>query len=132
MEFLLLVLVLFGLLGWEPATALRRAMILREFLIAATEKKAKILQDAEAARMAVEKQRNAATPSVADDLSTADMERMRAELLNLRDTSTQYDMSLQHALERIERRLDHVEGKIVTVAEPEAKAEPVVTQVIRG
>jgi len=50
---------------------------------------------------------------------------LREELARLRDTSTQYDVSLQHALERIEQRLDHVERRVFQEVSPDAKSDPI-------
>ena len=36
---------------------------------------------------------------------------MRAEIAGLRDTSTQFDMSLEHSVERLEERVGRIETK---------------------
>jgi phage shock protein A len=86
------------------------------------------------------------------------MAALRQEVSQLRDTSTRFDVSLQHTLERIEQRLDYLENKTAARSEPEARVDvsrepdggtsasiasatndaqqrarqPVVAQVIRG
>ena len=54
---------------------------------------------------------------------TRQIETMRAEIAGLRDTSTQFDMSLEHSIERLEERVGRVETKTAprpaTVSQPE-------------
>jgi TolA-binding protein len=45
-----------------------------------------------------------------DSLRT-EMEALRQEVARLRDTSTQYDISIQHSLEDMQRRLEFLENK---------------------
>ena len=42
--------------------------------------------------------------------SSSEFSALRAELTSYKDASTQYDMSLDHVLQRIEHRLDRLEG----------------------
>ena len=42
---------------------------------------------------------------------THQLEAMRAEIAGLRDTSTQFDMSLEHSVERLEERVGRIETK---------------------
>ncbi len=42
------------------------------------------------------------------------VEQLRAEVRSLRDTTTQYDMSFDSALQRIERRVDSLENHAIT------------------
>ena len=42
---------------------------------------------------------------------TQQMEALRAEIAALRDTSTQFDMSLEHTVQRLEERLSRMEAK---------------------
>ena len=44
---------------------------------------------------------------------TRQLEAMRAEIAGLRDTSTQFDMSLEHSVERLEERVGRMETKTV-------------------
>ena len=55
-----------------------------------------------------------------DESLRATVEQLRTEVRSLRDTTTQYDMSFDTALQRIERRVDTLENHAITV-----KAEPV-------
>jgi hypothetical protein len=57
-------------------------------------------------------------------------ERLKAvetELASLRETSTQFDVSLQNAVERIDHRLEHVENKAKVGSE--TQAEPLTQRV---
>ena len=47
---------------------------------------------------------------------TRQLEAMRAEIAGLRDTSTQFDMSLEHTVERLEERVGRVETKVAPAA----------------
>lgn len=54
---------------------------------------------------------------------THQIDALRAEIAGLRDTSTQFDMSLEHTVERLEERVGRVETKAAprpaTVSQPE-------------
>ena len=54
-----------------------------------------------------------------DDSLRATVDQLRSEVRSLRDTTTQYDMSFDTALQRIERRVDSLENHAIT-----ARAEP--------
>jgi hypothetical protein len=45
----------------------------------------------------------------ANDNVTSAIEELRAEVRSLRDTSTQYDLSFDTAMQRLERRMDMLE-----------------------
>jgi len=51
------------------------------------------------------------------------VETLQTELHQLRDTSTQFDVSLQHSLDRIEQRLEHLERRMNNLSD--AKIDPV-------
>jgi hypothetical protein len=53
--------------------------------------------------------RNQADPSVVNAV-----EQLRAEVRSLRDTTTQYDVSFDSALQRLERRVDTLEIHAIT------------------
>ncbi len=42
---------------------------------------------------------------------TRQLDALRAEIAGLRDTSTQFDMSLEHSVERLEERVGRIETK---------------------
>lgn len=42
---------------------------------------------------------------------TLQLEALRAEIASLRDTSTQFDMSLEHAVQRLEEKVIRLEAK---------------------
>ncbi len=54
---------------------------------------------------------------------TRQLEAMRAEIAGLRDTSTQFDMSLQQSVDRLESRVGRAETRVtptpVAVSQPE-------------
>ncbi len=45
------------------------------------------------------------------DEVTRQLEALRAEIAGLRDTSTQFDMSLEHTVQRLEERVNRMETK---------------------
>src|SRR5437763_13366034 len=51
-----------------------------------------------------------------DQETRAAIEGLRAEMAALRDTTTQYDVSFDTALKRLESRISHVEQKVITAA----------------
>ncbi len=58
-----------------------------------------------------------------DEDVTRQLEALRAEVAGLRDTSTQFDMSLEHSVERLEERVGRIETKTAprpaTISQPE-------------
>jgi len=46
---------------------------------------------------------------------TRQLDALRAEIAGLRDTSTQFDMSLEHSVGRLEERVSRVETKVAVV-----------------
>jgi len=59
-----------------------------------------------------------------------DTEGLRGEMAKLRDTTTQHAISLQHAVERLEQRVEFLERKTSTPATVETVAEPPPLQII--
>ena len=55
---------------------------------------------------------------------TRQIEALRAEIARLRDTSTQFDMSLEHSVERLEDRVGRIETKTAPAAIRPAAASP--------
>ena len=55
--------------------------------------------------------------------ATRQIDALRAEVARLRDTSTQFDMSLEHSVDRLEERVGRIETKTAprpaTVSQPE-------------
>ena len=49
-----------------------------------------------------------------DDSVRIAVEQLRSEVRSLRDTSTQYDLSFDNALQRIERRVETLETHAIT------------------
>jgi tetrahydromethanopterin S-methyltransferase subunit G len=74
----------------------------------------------------LELQRQIAQPQAAVD--SDELRTVKEELAALRETSTQFDVSLQNALERIDHRLEHVENKVNVVGE--TQAEPLARRVM--
>ena len=60
-----------------------------------------------------------------------EMEALRAEIAALRDTTTQYDMTNDHIVQRIEERLGRVETRLATRQVHLAAEDPPVQQVTR-
>ena len=58
--------------------------------------------------------------------SDGQLSRLSAEIAQLRDTTTQHAISLQHSVERLERRVDFIETKtmMLSSAEPPAASPP--------
>lgn len=56
---------------------------------------------------------------------TRQLEAMRAEIAGLRDTSTQFDISLEHSVERLEERVGRVETKVAAAPVAASPAEEV-------
>ena len=54
--------------------------------------------------------------STIDKMTMEAINGLRQEMAALRDTTTEYDMSFDTALKRLESRMDHVEGKLITGA----------------
>lgn len=60
---------------------------------------------------------------------TRQLEALRAEVAGLRDTSTQFDMSLEHSVERLEERVGRIETKTTPSAvHPVSLTQPEETQ----
>jgi hypothetical protein len=58
------------------------------------------------------KERMAALMQPRSDMrSSAEIESLKQEIASLRDTTTQYDMSVEHRLTEIQHRLDNIEGR---------------------
>ncbi len=43
------------------------------------------------------------------------LEEIRREMAELRDTTTRYDMSFDSALQRVESRVSHIEGRLISL-----------------
>ena len=55
-----------------------------------------------------------------------ELEALRAEVASLRDTTTQYDMTNDHIVQRIEERLSRMETRLAArQVEPRAEEQPV-------
>jgi TolA-binding protein len=54
----------------------------------------------------------AGNQNAADSSVLQQIEDLREEVARLRDTSTQYDISIQHTLEELQQRMTYVEGKV--------------------
>lgn len=52
--------------------------------------------------------------STIDKATMEAIDGLRKEMAALRDTTTQYDMSFDTALKRLESRMDNVEGKLIS------------------
>ena len=52
--------------------------------------------------------------STIDKVTVEAIAELRKEMAALRDTTTQYDMSFDTALKRLESRMDNVEGKLIS------------------
>ena len=57
------------------------------------------------------------------------IEELRQEVSQLRDTSTSYDLTIDHQIQRVEQRLEFLEGKRGYVATPAAPSEENVRRV---
>lgn len=56
---------------------------------------------------------------------TRQIEALRAEIAGLRDTSTQFDMSLEHSVERLEERVGRIETKMPSsTVHPASPSQP--------
>jgi hypothetical protein len=51
-------------------------------------------------------------------VDNAGLNALREEVMKLRDTTTQYDMSVERALAEIRNRLDHVENRVGVYSAP--------------
>lgn len=56
---------------------------------------------------------------------TRQLDALRAEVAALRDTSTQFDMSLEHSVERLEERVGRVETKTAVISATPPQTEEV-------
>ncbi len=52
----------------------------------------------------------------ADEALRSELETLRREVASLRDTSTQYDLSLQHVLETVDQRVANIEVRLRTLS----------------
>jgi len=52
-------------------------------------------------------------PQTAVAPSSSEIQQLRAEIVQLRETTTQHAMSLQHAVERLDRRVEFLERKSI-------------------
>jgi hypothetical protein len=57
-------------------------------------------------------------------VDNAGLEALRNEVMKLRDTTTQYDMSVERTLSEIKNRLAHVESQVGVQSIQTAKTEP--------
>ena len=67
-------------------------------------------------------------------LSDEQYRELRAELLQLRDMSTQFSLSMEHAVHRIDQRVENLERKLFGRMETtpiETKADPVAQTIGR-
>jgi hypothetical protein len=64
----------------------------------------------------------------ANDSTVAEVRALKEQIAELRDTTTRYDMSFDAALQRIESRVSHVEGKVNSL---EAGKASQITQDVR-
>ena len=62
---------------------------------------------------------------------TRQVEALRAEIASLRDTSTEFDMSLEHAVERLEERVGRMETKGAVMPTTPPQNEQVQRAVLR-
>lgn len=63
----------------------------------------------------------------------SEFDSLRAEVARLRDTSTQYDISIQHSLEDMQNRLERLESKRAVSPAASGAQEPVEqTAGVRG
>jgi hypothetical protein len=53
--------------------------------------------------------------------SSQDLQDLKRAIDELRDTTTRYDISFDAALQRIESRVGHLEGRVNTIEQSEAK-----------
>src|SRR5438105_8472680 len=58
-----------------------------------------------------------------DSAVVSELQNLKRELQELRDTTTRYDMSFDTALQRIESRVSHVEQRVRTI-DPETTIVP--------
>jgi exonuclease VII small subunit len=65
----------------------------------------------EMARIRMEQQTSTREGASDNQALREEVVRLRRELQELRDTSTQYDLSFDTALQRLERRVERVEGQ---------------------
>ena len=61
-----------------------------------------------------------------DGALRAEVDRLRDELRALRDTTTQYDMSIDHPLQTLDSRVSALE--VTTRSAPKAEAQQVITR----
>ncbi|MBV9849741.1 MAG: hypothetical protein JO250_08735 [Armatimonadetes bacterium] len=59
-----------------------------------------------------------------NDAVTQQLAALRAEVAGLRDTSTQFDMSLENSVQRLEERVSRIEARTAPRIVPPATEEP--------
>lgn len=64
----------------------------------------------------------------ADSSVLAEMQALKQQMAEMRDTTTRYDMSFDAALQRIESRVGHVEGRVNSIEASETRQ---ITQDVR-
>jgi hypothetical protein len=57
----------------------------------------------------------------ADETLLAELQELKRQMAELRDTTTRYDMSFDSALQRMESRMSHVEQKMLATAQSPAQ-----------
>ena len=68
--------------------------------------------------------------SAGSDSLRSEFDALRVELARLRDTSTQYDISIQHTLEDVQQRLARLESKRSSTVSPAAAVEETSQQAV--
>ncbi|BDI32876.1 hypothetical protein CCAX7_49270 [Capsulimonas corticalis] len=108
-DILAMLIPIFGILGFSSIAIVR--IILR-----ADERKLEL-------RLRLKQNGDADIAKVIDDL--------RAEIASIRDNGSQYDLSLDNTMHRLERRIEHLEGNLrvqIRPAPPEAETVQQVGQ----
>jgi hypothetical protein len=60
----------------------------------------------------------AANQAANGDVSSSDIQQLRDEIARLRDTTTQYDLSIDHHLQDLDQRLSSLENHRLTYTAP--------------
>lgn len=83
----------------------------------------KVVMDADVRKIEARRAIQAQDSSV----SASQIETLLAEIAQLRETTTQHALSLQHSVERLDHRVEFMERKSIAAADlPSAGPEPVV------
>jgi uncharacterized protein HemX len=61
----------------------------------------------------------------ADDNLLQELQSLKAQITDLRDTTTRYDMSFDSALQRIESRVGHLETRVSSMEQPDGSSQSV-------